>query len=210
MSAAAGVMRISKSRLYWLIGVILAVLVAVFAGFFLSICVGIVHEASLQELHPADAIIVFGAAEYSGRPSPVYRARLDHAFELFQRGIAPVVVTTGGAAADPIFSEGGVGHDYLRRRGIPDSSLIAETHGSDTAESAARVGVILRANHMNSCVAVSDEYHVFRIRRLLEDQGLRVYVAPRSDSKPHSVWLRAWAVLREATSYVAWRLHLPV
>jgi hypothetical protein len=78
MSTAAAAMRISKSRPFWLIGVI----VAVFAGLFLSICIGIVHDASLQELHPADAIVVFGAAEYAGRPSPVYRARLDHAYEL--------------------------------------------------------------------------------------------------------------------------------
>jgi len=210
MSTAATVMRISKSRRLWLIGAIFAVLVAVLAGFFFSICVGIVHQASLQELHSADAIVVFGAAEYSGRPSPVYRARLDHAFELFQRGMAPVIVTTGGAAADPTFSEGGVGHDYLKHRGVPDSSLIAETHGSDTAESAERVGVILRKNHMSSCVAVSDGYHVFRIQRLLEDQGVRVYVAPRPDSKPHSIWQRAWAVLREAISYMAWRLHFRV
>jgi len=210
MSTAATVMRISKSRRLWLIGAIFAVLVAVLAGFFFSICVGIVHEASLQELHSADAIVVFGAAEYSGRPSPVYRARLDHAFELFQRGMAPVIVTTGGAAADPTFSEGGVGHDYLKRRGVPDSSLIAETHGSDTAESAERVGVILRKNHMSSCVAVSDGYHVFRIQRLLEDQGVRVYVAPRPDSQPHSIWQRAGAVLREAISYMVWRLHFRV
>jgi uncharacterized SAM-binding protein YcdF (DUF218 family) len=206
MSAAAATMRISKSRPFWLIGVI----VAVFAGLFLSICIGIVHDASLQELHPADAIVVFGAAEYAGRPSPVYRARLDHAYELFRRGIAPVVITSGGAGADPKFSEGGVGHDYLKRRGIPDSSLIAETQGSDTAESAQRVGVILRANKMTNCIAVSDEYHVFRIRRLLEDEGVRVYVAPRPESKPHSLWLRAWAVLREAISYLAWRLHFRV
>src|SRR5439155_11942610 len=139
---------------------------------------------------------------------PPYIERLDHAYELFRRGIAPVVITSGGAAADPNFSEGGVGHDYLKRRGIPDSSLIAETQGSDTAESAVRVGVILRANHMSSCIAVSDEYHVFRIRRLLEDERVRVYVAPRPESKPHSLWLRAWAVTREAVSYIAWRLHV--
>ncbi len=102
-----------------------------------AICVGIVREASRQEIHPADAIVVFGAAEYSGRPSPVYRARLDHAFDLFEKGVAPVVITTGGAAADPSYSEGGVGHDYLMHRGIPDSSLIEETQGSDTAQSAA-------------------------------------------------------------------------
>jgi uncharacterized SAM-binding protein YcdF (DUF218 family) len=161
-----------------------------------------------NEFHSADAIAVFGAAEYAGRPSPVYRARLDHAFDLFQQGVAPVVITTGGAAADPSFSEGGVGHDYLMHRGIPDSNLIAETQGSDTAQSAQRIGVIMRTNHMQSCVAVSDAYHVFRIRKLLEHEGMEVYVSPRPDSRPHSLWQRGEAVLREALSYMAWRLHL--
>jgi len=173
-----------------------------------AICVGIVDEASRSGIQSADAIVVFGAAEYSGRPSPVYRARLDHAFDLFQRGIAPVVITTGGAAADPSFSEGGVGHDYLMHRGVSDSSLIAETQGSDTAHSAERIAVIMRANHMQSCVAVSDAYHVFRIRKLLEHEGIQVYVSPRPDSRPHSLLQRAGAVLREAASYMAWRLLL--
>ena len=172
-------------------------------------CVRIAREASRQEIHPADAIVVFGAAEYSGRPSPVYRARLDHAFDLFQQGVAPVVITTGGAAADPSYSEGGVGHDYLMHRGILDANLIAETQGSDTAQSAQRIGVIMRANHMHSCIAVSDAYHVFRIRKLLQHEGLQVYVSPRPDSRPHSHWQRAEAVLREAASYLVWRLHLP-
>jgi uncharacterized SAM-binding protein YcdF (DUF218 family) len=95
------------------------------------------------------------------------------------------------------------------RRGIPDSNLIAETQGSDTAQSAQRIGVIMRANHMHSCIAVSDAYHVFRIRKLLEHEGLLVYVSPRPDSRPHSHWLRTEAVLREAASYLVWRLHLP-
>ncbi len=142
--------------------------------------IGIVHEGALQEVHPADAIVVFGAAEYSGRPSPVLRARLDHAFDLFEKGIAPVVIVTGGAALDPSFSEGGVGSDYLKHRGIPERDLIAETQGSDTAQSAVRVAVIMRANGLHSCVAVSDAYHVFRIKRLLEHEGIGpVYVAPR-------------------------------
>ena len=90
----------------------------------------IVRESGLQEVHPSDAIVVFGAAQYAGRPSPVFRARLDHAYDLFQRGIAPVVITTGGSGDDPTFSEGGVGHDYLMHRGIPEPRLIAETQGS--------------------------------------------------------------------------------
>lgn len=185
-----------------------ALAAAAILTWLVSICLGIIAEASRQEIRAADAIAVFGAAEYAGRPSPVYRARLDHAFDLFQQAIAPVVITTGGAAADPRFSEGGVGHDYLMHRGIPDSDLIAETQGSDTAQSAQRIGVIMRANHMHSCVAVSDAYHVFRIRKLLEHEGLQVYVSPRPDSRPRSLWQRGEAVLREAVSYMAWRLHL--
>jgi uncharacterized SAM-binding protein YcdF (DUF218 family) len=171
--------------------------------------VQVVRTASLEEIHPADAIVVFGAAEYSGHPSPVLRARLDHALEVFHRGMAPVVITTGGAAADPTFTEGGVGRDYLMHHGIPERSLIAETQGRDTSESAVRVGVIMRANGLHSCVAVSDAYHVFRIRKLLEHEGIApVYVAPRPDSRPHSTWQRELAVLREATSYLLWRVGI--
>ena len=94
-------------------------------------------------------------------------------------------------------------------RGIPEANLIAETQGSDTASSAERIAVIMRANGMHRCVAVSDAYHMFRIRKLLEHEGVQVFVAPRPDSRPRSLAQRAWAVLREAASYVVWRLHVP-
>ncbi len=195
-------------RRWWLGLVSLAVAAVVL---FLAITAAqVVHTASLQEIHPADAIVVFGAAEYSGHPSPVLKARLDHAFDLYQHHIAAVVITTGGAAADPKFSEGGVGKEYLRRRGIPENALIAETQSSDTSESARRVAVIMHANSLHSCVAVSDAYHVFRIRKLLEHESIGpVYVAPRADSRPHGLAQRALAVLREAVSYSLWKLGVP-
>jgi uncharacterized SAM-binding protein YcdF (DUF218 family) len=194
-------------RRWWLRLLILVVLAV--ALFLTVTAVEIVNTASLQQLHPADAIIVFGAAEYSGHPSPVLRARLDHALDIFHDGDAPVVITTGGAGADPSFSEGGVGRDYLMHHGVPERSLIAETQGRDTSESAARVGVIMRANGLHSCIAVSDAYHVFRIRKLLEHEGLGpVYVAPRPDSRPRGTLQRVVAVLREATSYSLWRLGI--
>ncbi len=169
----------------------------------------ILHTAGLQQQRPADAIVVFGAAEYSGRPSPVLRARLDQAYELFHRGLAPVVITTGGAGGDTKYSEGGVGHDYLMRRGIPERSLIAETQGRDTAESAVRVAVIMHANNLHDCIAVSDAYHVFRIKRLLEHEGVGpVYVAPRPESRPASALQRFMAVSREAASYLVWELGI--
>lgn len=191
-------------RWFWQVLIVVVVVAAVFAYI---ICFSVVHAADLQELNKAGAIVVFGAAEYSGRPSPVYRARLDHGFDLFQKGIAPIVITTGGAGLDPTYSEGGVGHDYLMHRGIPEAHLIAETQGSDTAQSAQRVAVILKRNGMKNCVAVSDAYHVFRIQKLLEHEGIQVYVAPRPDSRPHSAWQRMLAVLREAASYTAWKLQ---
>ena len=168
----------------------------------------VVADAGRQELHPADALIVFGAAEYEGRPSPVFRARLDHANALFRQGLAPVIITTGGAAADPRFSEGGVGRDYLMRKGVPESALIAETQASDTAESARRVSKIMRENHMSRCIAVSDAYHMFRIRMLLAHEGLEVYLAPRPNSRPKSLWQRGVALTRESVSYLLWRAGL--
>lgn len=187
---------------------LVVILVLVAFLFYAVTSFRIVHDSNKQEVTHADAIVVFGAAEYAGKPSPVYRARLDHAFQLFQAGVAPVVITTGGAGGDPDFSEGGVGRDYLLKRGIPEKNLIAETQGSDTAHSAERVGVILRTNHMTSCVAVSDAYHVFRIRKLLEQEHITTHVAPRLDSRPRDSRHRLLAVLREATSYLMWKLHL--
>lgn len=197
----------SKRQSHWIIRTLVAAVIVV-AGYLIFISSQIVAESSKQELHPADAIVIFGAAEYDGRPSPVFRARLDHAFELFQKSLAPTVLTTGGSGGDPSYSEGEVGHDYLVHRGIAESRVIAETQGSDTAQSAERLAVIMRANHMRSCIAVSDAYHVFRIRHLLEYEGIRVYVAPRPDSRPHSLWQRGVALLRESASFMLWKLHL--
>jgi uncharacterized SAM-binding protein YcdF (DUF218 family) len=168
----------------------------------------IVSAATGAPAKKADVIAIFGAAEYAGRPSPVYRARLDHGYELFRKGMAPVVITTGGSGQDPDFSEGGVGRDYLLRRGVPEQALIAETQGSDTAQSAARVANIMRANGMRSCIAVSDAYHVFRIRALLEHEGVQVELAPRPESRPHHPWERFAAVMREAASYLVWEVGM--
>ena len=197
----------NPKKLLWLRPVPLFLL-AVAGAFVLFLGVTgmrIVQAAGESPSRAADVIVIFGAAEYVGHPSPVYRARLDHGYELFQKGMAPVVITTGGAGQDPDFSEGGVGRDYLLHRGVPERALIAETQGTDTAQSAARVANIMRVNGMHRCIAVSDAYHVFRIRALLEREGAEVEVAPRPESRPHSLRERFWAVMREAMSYLAWK-----
>jgi uncharacterized SAM-binding protein YcdF (DUF218 family) len=121
--------------------------------------------------------------------------------------MAPFVITTGGKGSDPDFSEGVVGREYLKTLGIPDSQLIAETQSPDTAESARRVATIMRANGMSSCLAVSDSYHIFRIKQMLAREGITVYGAPRPNSKPKSLWKRSGEVFHEIASYTLWRLH---
>jgi len=168
----------------------------------------IVRQSRLDEARPADAIVVFGAAQYSGRPSPVFKMRLDHGYELFERRLAPVIITTGGQGGDPKFSEGGVGHDYLLARGVPDTALIAETQSDDTSESVVRVAAIMQRNGLHTCIAVSDPYHLYRVRRMLEREGVTVYTSPRPQGKPQGWWSRNLAVLREVVSYIAWKAHL--
>src|SRR5512141_1065957 len=182
-------------------------LLCVLGAFVASIVLAaafIVRQANRDEARHADAIIVFGAAEYYGRPSPVYRARLDHAYDLYEQKLAPVVITTGGAGKETRFTEGQVGRDYLASRDIGDSHLIAETQGDNSAESAQRVAVIMQTNGMKSCIAVSDAYHLFRIKQMLASYGLVVYTSPRPQTVPVTKWAKSQAVMREALSYVLW------
>ncbi|HTW46844.1 MAG TPA: YdcF family protein [Acidobacteriaceae bacterium] len=162
-----------------------------------------------DEARPADAIAVFGAAEYDGRPSPVLRARLDHALDLYQRGIAPLVITLGGGyAADAQHSEGGVGENYLLAHGVPEAAIIAETESDDTEESAERLAVIARANNLRSIVVVSDGTHLFRIHAICEHDGLQVYTSPRPVGRPISRTTRLERLAHEVLSYTAWKLRL--
>jgi uncharacterized SAM-binding protein YcdF (DUF218 family) len=168
----------------------------------------VVRTSRGDALRKADAIVVFGAAEYAGRPSPVWKARLDHAYDLFQQGLAPVIITTGGAGLDPVYTEGGVGRDYLLKEGVPDVSLIAETQGSDTAQSAERVSTIMHTNRMRTALVVSDAYHIFRIKRLMATEGIEAFGAPRPESLPKTAWGRAMGIGREVVSYWAWKLKI--
>jgi uncharacterized SAM-binding protein YcdF (DUF218 family) len=192
----------AKSRKTWLLWLLLAMVCYVAAVYR-----DILLQSSVDEAQQADAIVVFGAAEYVGRPSPVYKARLDHAAQLYHRGLADLVITTGGAG-DSRFNEGIVGREYLKSLGIPDSQLIAETQSSDTAQSARRVATILRANDLRSCVAVSDAYHLFRIKRMLGREGIKVYASPRPNSRPQTFWKRQESAFHEIGSYTIWLLHL--
>jgi uncharacterized SAM-binding protein YcdF (DUF218 family) len=165
------------------------------------------YFADRDDARSADAIAVFGAAEYDGRPSPVLRARLDHALALYQKGIAPLVVTLGGPG-DNTHSEGGVGHDYLLAHGVPESQIIAETQSMNTEESARRLALIARTNHLQRIVIVSDGTHLFRIHALCSAEGLDVYGSPRPAGRSITQWEEMQRLIHEIISYTAWRIHL--
>jgi uncharacterized SAM-binding protein YcdF (DUF218 family) len=135
-------------------------------------------QAGRDEARPADAIVVFGAAEYNGTPSPVFKARLDHAFDLEQRGLAPLVITTGGSGGDPRFTEGAVGRDYLVQQGIAANKIRADTESETTWENVQAVQRILRQRHAQTCIAVSDGFHLYRIKMMLRALGITAFASP--------------------------------
>jgi uncharacterized SAM-binding protein YcdF (DUF218 family) len=187
--------------------VVLAVALIAVAGWFLWVYGQIHFYAMHDEAGPADAIAVFGAAEYDGRPSPVLRARLDHALTLFREHLAPLIVTLGGGG-DTRDSEGGVGHDYLLAHGVPENQIIAETQSTNTEESAARLAAIARENHLNRILAVSDGTHLFRIRAVLSSMGLNVATSPRIEARPLGFWDAATRLMHEMLSYTLWRMKI--
>jgi uncharacterized SAM-binding protein YcdF (DUF218 family) len=164
------------------------------------------YFAMRDEARPADAIAVFGAAEYDGRPSPVLRARLDHGLELYQEKIAPLIITLGGGDPTDRHSEGGVGRDYLMAHGVPDSAIIAETESDDTEESAKRLAAIGRTNHLTSIVVVSDGTHLFRVHALCASMGLNVVTSPRQELRALPFTDRVKRNVHEVLSYTFWRL----
>ncbi len=165
--------------------------------------------ARVDEARPADAIAVFGAAEYSGHPSPVLHARLDHAVALYERGIAPVVITLGGGAdKDSGNTEGGVGRDYLLANGVPFDRIIAETTSIDTEEQVQRLAEIAEQNNFRRMVVVSDGTHLFRIREICRDEGLEVYTSPRASYGRIGGYDLTQRYLHEILSYTSFRARL--
>lgn len=202
--------RAPRNRWRWL-RILLLVLVGIFAlaaVWCRWIYVQVERYAVIDEAAPADAIVVFGAAEYDGRPSPVFRARLDHARVLYNRGIAPLIVTLGGSETGDEHSEGEVGRDYLVGGGVPESAIIAETHSRSTSESARRMAVISRANNLRRLVIVSDGTHMFRIRAICAANGLNVITSPRPHTGLESPLQDKDAIWHEILTYTLWRLHV--
>jgi len=167
-------------------------------------------QSTVDEARPADVIVVLGAAEYRGRPSPVLEARLNHALFLYLQNLAPRILTTGGKGGDPSFTEGEVAHAYLARRGVPSESILVESEGETTVQSIAAAAEIMRRMNLRSCIVVSDGYHIYRVKKMLETQGMQVYGSPRPADRPPTGWNERWLYARQAVAYDLWRIGIPI
>jgi uncharacterized SAM-binding protein YcdF (DUF218 family) len=191
------------------VGTAMLAVVAMTAALIVYVSVRIERQSTRDEARQADVILVLGAAEYRGRPSQVLRARLDHALDLYQKKLAPLMLTTGGAGGDPVFTEGGVGRSYLIGHGVPPEAIIVETEGETTVESTAMAGEIMRRMGLRSVIVVSDGYHIYRVKRMLQFRGLSVYGSPRKERTPEGL-REDWNYVKQAIGYLLWRAGLGV
>jgi uncharacterized SAM-binding protein YcdF (DUF218 family) len=168
-----------KRRRRWpkrvLIG--LSIVFGLFATLYLVALYEVWHTGRADEARPVDAIVVLGAAQYDGRPSPQLAARLDHALSLYRAGYAPNVFVTGGKQPLDRFTEAGSEARYLEDRGVPASAILQEDQGRTTWESLSAVAGTLKAQNLNSVLLVSDPYHAARIKGMASELGLRSYVS---------------------------------
>ena len=139
-------------------------------------------QGQVDGQRPADAIVVLGAAQYNGRPSPVFQARIDHAVELFRAGVAPVLVVTGGKAQGDKTTEAASARAYAIARGVPAGAIMAEDQSRTTLESIRAVGSLMREHDLSTAVFVSDRPHMLRVLRMAADDGITAYGSPTTTS----------------------------
>jgi uncharacterized SAM-binding protein YcdF (DUF218 family) len=168
-------------------------------------CIGIVvvagyasyriwSQGQRDDQRRADAIVVMGAAQYNGRPSPVFAARLDHAIALYHEGLAPYLVTTGGRAPGDVLSEAEAARTYALRQGVPPDAILSEDQGRDTVASIEGVTALMRERGLRSAVFVSDRLHMLRVLRIALDEGIEAYGSPTTTSPADTTperWLRS-------------------
>ena len=165
-------------------GVLLAVLLLGVG--WAAVVVAVAVHAARDQATGADAIVVLGAAQYNGRPSPVFRARLDHAATLYQRGFAPVVLVTGDVGPRDTLNEANVGRDYLVRLGLPGEAVLPLAGGHDTYTSLEQVRRWFQGKDSRRVLLVSDGFHMLRLRIIAERLDLTPYTSPAPGSSIHA------------------------
>ncbi|HVV29512.1 MAG TPA: YdcF family protein [Mycobacteriales bacterium] len=171
-----------------------------------------VWQVGRQDHRPhSDAILVLGAAQYDGRPSATLKARLDHAYDLYEQGIAPQIVTVGGKRTGDVYTEAQSGQMYLTGRGVPASAITAVGVGSDTLLSLRAANTVLRTHGWHSVVLVTDPWHSLRSRTMARDLGLTAQTSPtRTGPASHGRVTEGRYIARETAAYLYYRVfHSP-
>lgn len=181
-----------------------ALVLGVSAGLWLASAAAVLHTATHDDATRAQAIIVLGAAQYRGRPSPVLRARLDHAVALYRRGVAPRLVLTGGIAEGDTASEAAVSRLYALAAGVPDSAILLENEGRTTGQSMVGVARLLRARRLDTVVVVSDPFHVLRAETVARRVGLTAVGSP---TRTDDAWAR---ILRQPGYFLGETVKAPM
>ncbi|WP_345770580.1 YdcF family protein [Blastococcus saxobsidens] len=161
-----------------------------------------------QDARPeSDAIVVLGSAQYNGVPSSIFEARLEHAIDLYEAGVAPVIVTVGGKAAGDQFAEAEAGRDYLASAGVPADALLAVPEGVDTLESMRVVGAAFAERGWERAVLVTDPWHAMRAERMAEDAGMEAASSPtRQGPAVQTRDTQFRYILRETAAYLLYRV----
>ena len=160
-----------------------------------------------QDAHPgSDALVVLGSAQYNGVPSSIFEARLEHALELYEEGVAPVIVTVGGKADGDEFSEAEAGREYLAEAGVPEDALLAVQEGVDTLESMRAVAAEFGDRGWSTAVLVTDPWHAMRAERMAEDAGMQATSSPtRQGPAVQTRTTQFRYILRETAAYLLYR-----
>jgi uncharacterized SAM-binding protein YcdF (DUF218 family) len=186
--------------------IITLALATILTAYWLYLYRQIRSQAVVDEARQADAIVVLGAAQYNGRPSPVLKARLDHAFELYSQGYAHAIITTGSYGPDLNFSEAHVSTKYLVEHGVDVTKIITEQGSGSTHDSIEASAEHMHAKGWKTALVVSDGFHLYRVKRMFADNGIVAYTSPAPDS-PIEVASsqRFWHSVREVILFSAYR-----
>ncbi|MGH2710156.1 MAG: YdcF family protein [Actinomycetota bacterium] len=164
------------------------------------------HTDEASEVGRADAILILGAAQYAGDPSPVFRGRLDHGALLYQKGFADRIIVLGAGQEGDATTEAQAGADYLVGRGVPEVDVTPSPRGRTTQESIAAAAVLMHEADLESAFLVSDPWHNLRIRRMARDEGIEGYVSATWHSAAQSQSTRLQGYARETFAYLYYRL----
>ncbi|MUL40227.1 YdcF family protein [Streptomonospora sp. PA3] len=186
-----------RFRLRWIVAAVLLLALATPPGTWAWVW----YTARADERPPSDAILVLGASQYNGRPSPVFEARLAHAHELYREGVAPVLVTVGGNQPGDNYTEGGSGRDWLVEHGVPAGDVVAIEEGDDTLQSIRAVQDVYDRRGWSGMVIVTDPWHSLRSRLMAEDHGMEAATSPsRSGPAVIERETQLWYITRETAS----------